>query len=191
MYGVYYYSIVFYWRGGHCCPTHCGFFKIYCAPPNLGITRTWICRLNFAQRPIFSGLRIFNEPEISDSGSQLKVPPGRLVLRISTSWKNPSTSVGFEPANLGCRGEHVTPRPPRPTWSILRYVFYKRRNFHARETILFYLWQYYLTKIYYTECYLILLIVCWILKCFILFITGEWIKRLWFTPYNCFKLSRK
>ena len=45
-----------------------GPFKIYCAPPNLSITRTWICRLNFAQRPIFSGLRFFYEPEISDSG---------------------------------------------------------------------------------------------------------------------------
>ena len=28
-------------------------FKIYCALPNLGITRTRIWRLNFAQRPIF------------------------------------------------------------------------------------------------------------------------------------------
>ena len=36
---------------------------------------------------------------------QLKVPPGGLVLRIFTSLKNPSTSVGFEPANLGSRGE--------------------------------------------------------------------------------------
>ena len=35
-------------------------FKIY--------TRMRICRLNFAQRPIFSGLRFFNEPEILDSG---------------------------------------------------------------------------------------------------------------------------
>jgi hypothetical protein len=43
-------------------------FKIYCAPPNLGITKTWICRLNFAQMSIFSGLRFFNEPEISDWG---------------------------------------------------------------------------------------------------------------------------
>ena len=43
-------------------------FQINCAPPNLGITRTWIYRLNFAQRPIFSGLRFFKEPEISDSG---------------------------------------------------------------------------------------------------------------------------
>jgi hypothetical protein len=63
------YCIVLYWRGSHCYPMHCDLFKIYCATPNLGITRTWICRLNFAQRPICSGLRFFNEPEISDSGS--------------------------------------------------------------------------------------------------------------------------
>ena len=42
-------------------------FMIYCASQNLGITRTWICRLNFPQRPVFSGLMFFNEPEISDS----------------------------------------------------------------------------------------------------------------------------
>ena len=44
------------------------FLKIYCTPLNRGITRTWICRLNFAKRLSFSGLRFFNEPEISDSG---------------------------------------------------------------------------------------------------------------------------
>ena len=70
------------------------------ATPNLGITRTWICGLNFA---IFSGFKFFNKPEISDSGPQLKVPTGGLVLRIFTSWKYPSTSAGFEPANLGSR----------------------------------------------------------------------------------------
>ena len=47
---------------------HCGLFEICCAPPNLGITRTWKYRLNFAQRPIFSGMSVFNEPEISDLG---------------------------------------------------------------------------------------------------------------------------
>ena len=56
---------------------HCELFKIYCAPPNLGITRTWICGLNFAQRPIFSGLRFFNEPEISDSGPPAQSPSRR------------------------------------------------------------------------------------------------------------------
>ena len=55
-----------------------------------------------------SGLRFFNEPEISQTRDpQLKVPPGGLVLRIFT------TSTGCEPANLGSCGEHVTPRPPR------------------------------------------------------------------------------
>jgi hypothetical protein len=51
-----------------------------------------IMPINFAQRPIVSGLWLFNKPEI-----------------------NPSTSAGFEPANFGSQGEHGTPRPPRPT----------------------------------------------------------------------------
>ena len=45
----------------------------------------------------------------------LKVPPGGLGLRIFTSWKNSSILARFEPANLGSRGDHITPRPPRPT----------------------------------------------------------------------------
>ena len=61
-------AIVLYWWGSQCSPMHCDLFKIYCVPPNFGITRTWICQFNFVQRPIFSGLRFFNEPEILDSG---------------------------------------------------------------------------------------------------------------------------
>ena len=34
---------------------------------------------------------------------RIKVPPGGLVVRIITPWKNPSTSAGFEHANLGSR----------------------------------------------------------------------------------------
>ena len=83
------------------------FWNLLCSP-NLD-TRTWICRLNFAQRPIFSGLRFFNEPESQTRDPQLKVLPGGLVIKIFTFWKNPSTSVGFESTNLGSRGEHVTP----------------------------------------------------------------------------------
>ena len=102
-------------------------FQIYCAPPNLGI-RTWICRLNFPWRPIFSGLRFCNEPDISE----LQVPPGGRVLRIFMSWKNPSTSPGFEPANLGSWGEHVTTRQPRPRKRVLlersRSEFWGRLN---------------------------------------------------------------
>ena len=30
------------------------------------------------------------------------------------SLKNPKASAGFEPANLGTKGQHATPRPPKP-----------------------------------------------------------------------------
>ena len=87
-------------------------FKIYCAPSNLGIARAWMCRLNFAQSPIFFQVwGSLTSPKSQTRDPQLKVPPpGGLVLRIFTSWKNPSTS-----ANLGSQGEHVTLRPPTPT----------------------------------------------------------------------------
>ena len=56
LYCILLYCIVLYciWWGGPCCPMHCDLFKIYCAPLNLDITRTWICRLNFFQRPILN-----------------------------------------------------------------------------------------------------------------------------------------
>jgi hypothetical protein len=31
--------------------------------------------------------------------------------------KNPTASAGFEPANLGTKGQHATPRPPKPLYS--------------------------------------------------------------------------
>ena len=44
----------------------------------------------------------------------LTSPPKEGVLRIFSALKNPTTSVGFEPANLGTKGQHVTSRPPKP-----------------------------------------------------------------------------
>ena len=40
-------------------------------------------------------------------------PPTEGVLRIFRP-KNPTTSAGFEPTNLGTKGQHATPRPPKP-----------------------------------------------------------------------------
>ena len=40
--------------------------------------------------------------------------PSEGVLRIFFALKNPTTSAGFEPANLGTKGQHATSRPPRP-----------------------------------------------------------------------------
>jgi hypothetical protein len=85
------------------------FWDLLC-PLNLD-TRTWICQLNFAQRPIFSGLRFFNEPEISDSGCPAESPSRRTCSQDFYVLKNPSTSAGFEPANLGSRGEHTSMLP--------------------------------------------------------------------------------
>ena len=33
--------------------------------------------------------------------------------------KNPTASVGVEPANLGTRGQHATSRPPKPLFSFV------------------------------------------------------------------------
>ena len=40
----------------------------------------------------------------------------------TTNWVDSAKDrdkAGFEPANLGSRGEDVTPTPPSPTWSYL------------------------------------------------------------------------
>jgi hypothetical protein len=34
---------------------------------------------------------------------------------MDITFKNPSPSAGFEPANLGSNGKHATTRPPRAT----------------------------------------------------------------------------
>ena len=41
-------------------------------------------------------------------------PPKEGVLRIFFALKNPTASVGFEPANLGTKGQHATSKPPKP-----------------------------------------------------------------------------
>jgi len=41
-------------------------------------------------------------------------PPKEGVLRIFFRPKNPTASAGFEPANLGTKGQHATPKPPKP-----------------------------------------------------------------------------
>jgi len=42
-------------------------------------------------------------------------PPKEGVLRIFFALKkNPTASAGFKPAYLGTKGQHATPRPPKP-----------------------------------------------------------------------------
>ena len=88
-------------------------FQIYCAPPNLGI-RTWIFRLNFAQRSICQAWGSLTSLKSQTGDPQLKVPPGGLVLRILRPEKDTSIATGFELPNLGSSNENVNPRPQRP-----------------------------------------------------------------------------
>ena len=41
-------------------------------------------------------------------------PPKEGVLKIFFVLKNPTASAGFEPANMGTKGQYATPRPPKP-----------------------------------------------------------------------------
>ena len=48
-------------------------------------------------------------------------PPKEGMLRIFFCPKNPTASARFEPANLGTKGQHATPRPPKPYLFLLLY----------------------------------------------------------------------
>ena len=50
-------------------------------------------------------------------------PPKEGVLRIFFP-KNSTASAGFEPANLGTKGQHATPRPPKPLFLVLTLLNY-------------------------------------------------------------------
>ena len=71
-------------------------------------------------------------PQIYDMG-----PTALLPLRRKACWgffrpKNPTASAGFELANLGTKGQHATPRPPKP-FKILYLHIINRRSFLNRE----------------------------------------------------------
>ena len=51
-------------------------------------------------------------------------PTALFPLRRKACWgffrpKNPTASAGFEPANLGTKGQHATPRQPKPLVDII------------------------------------------------------------------------
>jgi hypothetical protein len=55
------------------------------------------------------------------------VSPRESTLRSKACWgfyrpKNPTASAGFEPANLGTKGQHATSRPPKPLTVGITYL---------------------------------------------------------------------
>ena len=54
-------------------------------------------------------------PKIYDMGPTALLPLRRKAsLGFFFRPKNPTASAWFEPANLGTKGQHATPRPPKP-----------------------------------------------------------------------------
>ena len=52
-------------------------------------------------------------PQIYDMGPTALLPLRWRAEDFFRS-KNPTASAGFESANLGTKGQHATPRPPKP-----------------------------------------------------------------------------
>ena len=53
-------------------------------------------------------------PQIYDMGPTVYFPSKGRRAEDFYALKNPTASAGFEPANLGTKGQHATPRPPKP-----------------------------------------------------------------------------
>ena len=52
-------------------------------------------------------------------------------LRIFFALKNPMASAGFEPANLGTKGQHATSRPPKPLTTVNTFTCSQFNNFQV------------------------------------------------------------
>ena len=63
----------------------------------------------------------FYMPQICDMGQTALLLPKEGVQRIFFALKNPTASAGFEPANLGTKGQHATSRPPKSLICSVRY----------------------------------------------------------------------
>jgi hypothetical protein len=53
-------------------------------------------------------------PQIYDMGPTAYFPTEGRRAEDFYALKNPTASAGFEPANLSTKGQHATPRPPKP-----------------------------------------------------------------------------
>ena len=66
--------------------------------------------------------------------------PKEGVLRIFFALKNLTTSAGFEPANLGTKGQHATSRPPKPlVFKVTKYSNYQTKtgvSLHGSDYVL-------------------------------------------------------
>jgi hypothetical protein len=79
---------------------------------------------NFAEMTTSTPFRdLLHATNLRHGTDSLTSPPKEGVLRIFFALKNPTASAGFEPANLSTKGQHATPRPPKPLIKIHTYIY--------------------------------------------------------------------
>ena len=77
---------------------------------------------NFAEMTTFTPFRnLLHAANLRHGTDGFTSPPKEGVLRIFFALKNPTASAGFEPANLGTKGQHATTRPPKPLCPFFTY----------------------------------------------------------------------
>jgi hypothetical protein len=70
---------------------------------------------NFAEMTISTPFRdLLHVANLRHGIDSFTSPPKKGMLKIFFASKNPTASAGFEPTNLGTKGQHTTPRPPKP-----------------------------------------------------------------------------
>ena len=70
---------------------------------------------NFAEMSTSTPFRVLlHGANLRHGNDSFTSPPKEGMLRIFFALKNPTASARFEPANLGTKGQHATPRPPKP-----------------------------------------------------------------------------
>jgi hypothetical protein len=62
---------------------------------------------------------IFYMPQIYDMGQTALLPLRRSRAEDFFALKNPTASAGFEPMNLGTKGQRATPKPWKPLYYML------------------------------------------------------------------------
>ena len=97
--------------------TRCLHVRHYVRDPSCGSGNCGreCCPGNFAEMTTSTPFRdLLHAANLRHGTDGFTSPPKEGVLRFFFALKNPTASAGFEPANLGTKGQHATPRPPKP-----------------------------------------------------------------------------
>ena len=96
-----------------CFQIHLKITSLKCRPLLMTISWSLSRKLSMALRVIAGGMAATSCRIASFNCS---IVPGRRTCWgfFLSPFKNPTASAGFEPANLGIRGQHATSAPPKP-----------------------------------------------------------------------------